>query len=134
MAKKKIQVDGLTISIGKEGYISLTDIAKRSSKNKPKVTIQSWLKNSNTISFLATWEKVHNPNFKGHQMLSFREFAADNRNLINSKTFIAMTGAVGIISTPGRYGGTKAHSDIACLLYTSPSPRDQRGSRMPSSA
>ena len=24
--------------------------------------------------------------------------------------------------------------DIGCLLYTSPSPRDQRGSRMPSSA
>ena len=24
--------------------------------------------------------------------------------------------------------------DYACLLYTSPSPRDQRGSRMPSSA
>ena len=27
-----------------------------------------------------------------------------------------------------------AGCDIACLLYTSPSPRDQRGSRMPSSA
>ena len=27
----------------------------------------------------------------------------------------------------------KAHIDT-CLLYTSPSPRDQRGSRMPSSA
>ena len=27
-----------------------------------------------------------------------------------------------------------SHADIACLLYTSPSPRDQRGSRMPSSA
>ena len=26
------------------------------------------------------------------------------------------------------------HLDQACLLYTSPSPRDQRGSRMPSSA
>ena len=25
-------------------------------------------------------------------------------------------------------------ADIPCLLYTSPSPRDQRGSRMPSSA
>ena len=25
-------------------------------------------------------------------------------------------------------------SEYACLLYTSPSPRDQRGSRMPSSA
>ena len=27
-----------------------------------------------------------------------------------------------------------ANSDLRCLLYTSPSPRDQRGSRMPSSA
>ena len=26
------------------------------------------------------------------------------------------------------------HVDVNCLLYTSPSPRDQRGSRMPSSA
>ena len=26
------------------------------------------------------------------------------------------------------------HKDNNCLLYTSPSPRDQRGSRMPSSA
>ena len=28
----------------------------------------------------------------------------------------------------------KKHSDIACLLYTSPSPRDLSTSRMPSSA
>ena len=27
-----------------------------------------------------------------------------------------------------------SHCDRDCLLYTSPSPRDQRGSRMPSSA
>ena len=33
------------------------------------------------------------------------------------------------IHTP--YGATEA---LPCLLYTSPSPRDQRGSRMPSSA
>ena len=29
---------------------------------------------------------------------------------------------------------TVKHNSDACLLYTSPSPRDQRGSRMPSSA
>ena len=29
---------------------------------------------------------------------------------------------------------SEAPDDLACLLYTSPSPRDQRGSRMPSSA
>ena len=28
----------------------------------------------------------------------------------------------------------KRYTTAACLLYTSPSPRDQRGSRMPSSA
>ena len=28
----------------------------------------------------------------------------------------------------------KNEANITCLLYTSPSPRDQRGSRMPSSA
>ena len=28
----------------------------------------------------------------------------------------------------------EAHGLKGCLLYTSPSPRDQRGSRMPSSA
>ena len=33
-------------------------------------------------------------------------------------------GNASIVGTPGNY----------CLLYTSPSPRDQRGSRMPSSA
>ena len=33
-----------------------------------------------------------------------------------------------------RFSGTDNYEDINCLLYTSPSPRDQRGSRMPSSA
>ena len=28
----------------------------------------------------------------------------------------------------------ETEGDLICLLYTSPSPRDQRGSRMPSSA
>ena len=38
----------------------------------------------------------------------------------------------------GPFGSTIAHGyltlSMTCLLYTSPSPRDQRGSRMPSSA
>ena len=32
------------------------------------------------------------------------------------------------------YPNIKLAQDEDCLLYTSPSPRDQRGSRMPSSA
>ena len=57
--------------------------------------------------------------------------------------------AVSMVGDPqvrhrGTIGGSIAHGDPAsdtpsallaiCLLYTSPSPRDQRGSRMPSSA
>ena len=32
------------------------------------------------------------------------------------------------------YLSSDDEDDMTCLLYTSPSPRDQRGSRMPSSA
>ena len=52
---------------------------------------------------------------------------------------IVMTGffAVAIITVKAA-GGILGSADIdllyTCLLYTSPSPRDQRGSRMPSSA
>ena len=34
----------------------------------------------------------------------------------------------------GERGAVKIYEGQFCLLYTSPSPRDQRGSRMPSSA
>ena len=39
-------------------------------------------------------------------------------------SFVAITGGSLVIISQSRH----------CLLYTSPSPRDQRGSRMPSSA
>ena len=35
---------------------------------------------------------------------------------------------------PSMYRVILMNDDYTCLLYTSPSPRDQRGSRMPSSA
>ena len=42
---------------------------------------------------------------------------------------------IGVTGTPGAGKSTLVDGLIQhCLLYTSPSPRDQRGSRMPSSA
>ena len=41
---------------------------------------------------------------------------------------------VGDEATPREGDGAEDGEGDACLLYTSPSPRDQRGARMPSSA
>ena len=38
------------------------------------------------------------------------------------------------LRSAGTYVSSTGIWNVACLLYTSPSPRDQRGSRMPSSA
>ena len=42
--------------------------------------------------------------------------------------------AAGLLATFMQRRGRTPGLSLGCLLYTSPSPRDQRGSRMPSSA
>jgi len=113
MAKAKIKVDGLSIAVDKNGYVSLTDISKKNSEQAPKTLIQNWLRNANTLHFLDTWEKVSNENFKSSQMTAFMVFASKNRSLVTPKKYIEQTAAIGLISTAGRYGGTFGHSDIA---------------------
>jgi len=113
MAKQKLTVEGLAIAINKDGFISLTDIAKRSSESKPAFTIQNWLRNQSTLSFLMTWEKVHNKDFKVGQIPYFIQEAIDNRKSITPQKFIEEMNAVGLLSKSGRNGGTFAHSDIA---------------------
>ena len=112
---KKIKIQGLEIHIEQikdEDYVSLTDIAKNSDK-RAAVLISSWIKNSNTLLFLDAWEKLHNPNFKVHQMEYFRLQTTENRYIATPQNFIEETGAIGITSKSGRYGGTFAHKDIA---------------------
>ena len=46
----------------------------------------------------------------------------------------AMTGFVEILSDPSYINQIITFTSSHCLLYTSPSPRDKRQSRMPSSA
>ena len=41
---------------------------------------------------------------------------------------------VGLVTNPTLTGNTTITGNLTCLLYTSPSPRDRYGSRMPSSA
>ena len=58
------------------------------------------------------------------------------RNLVTAACF-ALAGLVGyLIGNDSRTQSSDmpSNTNMICLLYTSPSPRDQRGSRMPSSA
>ena len=116
--KKKIDIQGLQITVDQNDYVSITDLA-RGAEN-PSYTIINWLRNSKTLRFLETWEKVHNENFKVVQMHNIRMEADSERQLITPGKYIEQTNAIGLISKRGRYGGTYAHHDIAlhfCFWY-----------------
>lgn len=99
-------------AIGKEDYISLTDIARYRS-DEPKDVVKNWLRSKSTIEFLGLWEKMNNPNFKGVEFDSFKNEAGSNVFTMSPQKWIKATNAIGIISKSGRYGGTFAHKDIA---------------------
>ena len=117
MAKNKsINVQGTEIAIfqgNQSEYISLTDIAKYKDTSNTDTIIQNWLRNRNTIELLGFWEIMYNPHFKPLEFEGFRKQAGLNSFVLTPKKWIETTGAIGVISKSGRYGGTFAHKDIA---------------------
>ena len=113
---KKIDVQGREVvinTVNNEDYISITDIAKYKDEERTDYIIQNWLRNRNTIEFLGIWEKLNNPDFNPIEFEGFRNQAGLNSFVLTSKKWIESTNAIGIVSKPGRYGGTYAHKDIA---------------------
>ncbi len=96
-----------------ENYICLTDIARYKDEERTDYIIQNWLRNRNTIEFLGIWEHLNNPNFNPIEFDGFRKKAGLNSFILTAKQWIEKTNAAGIVSKPGRYGGTYAHKDIA---------------------
>ncbi len=114
--KTKIEVQGTEIEVilkQEADYISLTDIAHYKDAERTDYIIQNWLRNRSTIEFLGIWERLYNPNFKSIEFDGFRLQAGLNSFALTPKQWIEKTGAIGIISKSGRYGGTYAHKDIA---------------------
>ncbi len=115
--KNKLVVQGGEISylkeFGEEEYISLTDIARQFNSENPSFLIINWVRNKDTIEFLGVWEKMNNANFNLIEFDKIKNEAGSNRFVISVGKWISHTGAKGIISKPGRYGGTFAHRDIA---------------------
>ena len=94
-------------------YISLTDIAKYRNDNNPRFIIQNWMRNRNTVEFLAVWEELHNPDFNRVQFEAVRSEAGLNRFVMTPTKWIEQTNAIGIVSKAGRYGGGTYAHDIS---------------------
>jgi len=114
MAKIKVLNKEITIyTRDEEDYICITDIARYKNSDRTDDLIRNWLRNRNTIEFLGIWEHLNNPNFKPVEFDGFKKQAGLNSFTLTPKQWIEKTGAIGILSKAGRYGGTYAHKDIA---------------------
>ena len=112
----KIKVKGMSISVvsgSVDDYISLTDIARYKDSDHSDDLIRNWLRNRNTLEFLGIWEQLNNPGFNPVEFDGIRMQAGLNSFTLTPKRWIESTGATGITSKAGRYGGTYAHKDIA---------------------
>ena len=82
----KIDANGTEIRVmgdvvNEDAYISLTDIAKYRNDNDPRFVIQNWMRNRNTVEFLAVWEELHNLDFTRVQFEAVRSEAGLNRQM-----------------------------------------------------
>ncbi|MGB5158448.1 KilA-N domain-containing protein [Desulfobacterium sp. N47] len=114
MAKIEVQGTEITIySYSEKDYICITDIARHKNAERTDDLIRNWIRNRNTVEFLGIWEQLNNPDFKPVEFDGFKKQAGLNSFTLTPKQWIEKTGAIGLISKAGRYGGTYAHKDIA---------------------
>ncbi len=115
MAKPTLTVQGIEVRLQKTehgDFICLSDIAKI--VNQPtSYTLRNWMRTRATVDFLGVWENTHNRNFNSVEFDAIRAESGSNTFAIAVGEWVEKTGAIGVNSTAGRYGGTYAHFDIA---------------------
>lgn len=114
MAKiNTITVQGVTINIATnndDDYISLTDMVKAKDGD---FFISDWLRNANTLDYIAAWESMNNKEFNYGEFAIIRQSAGSNSFKVSIKELMAKTNIKCLTAKAGRYGGTYAHKDIA---------------------
>jgi len=123
---KQIIVNDISVTINmnkEDDFICLTDMAKaKEGDNRSADIIKNWLRNRGTIEFLGTWEMMNNPNFKVVEFDNFKKEAGLPTFVLSVSQWVEQTGAIGLVSKSGRYGGTYAHKDIAFEFGSAISP------------
>lgn len=94
-------------------FVSLTDMAKVKSIDTSTV-INNWLNTKRTINFLGAWEGEHNPlAFNPVESNRIKTKIGTARGRVSVGKWVKATGAIGIETIAGRYGGTFAVLEIA---------------------
>jgi hypothetical protein len=115
-SRRTIEVQGASVAVlsqDQQDIFCLTDIAKFKNPEHPDDVIRNWLRNRSTVEFLGVWERLYNPDFNPVEFDGIRMQTGLNSFVLTPKQWIEKTGAVGLTSSAGRYGGTYAHKDIA---------------------
>lgn len=108
-----LKIKDYNISMFSEGdkdFICLTDMVKA---QEGDFFISDWIRNANTLDYLAAWEQLYNPNFNYGEFAIIRSGAGSNNYKVSIKELTEKTNLMSIRATAGRYGGTYAHKDIA---------------------
>ena len=100
MSKKTAQIDvkGFVITVINfegEKYISLTDMARNKNPKEPKDVVKNWMRTRSTIEFLAIWEQLNNPEFKGVEIDPLLFEAGSNSFTLSPNKWIERTNANG---------------------------------------
>src|SRR5690625_3329458 len=124
MAKKiqRIEVLGKFITIDPDDFISLTDMLKAKVGD---FFISDWVRNRNTLEYLAIWERIHNPDFNYGEFATITQKAGLNNYKISVKEWVAKTNDIGIRAKAGRYGGMKLENLNAIFIGEELSQRER---------
>ncbi len=120
---QKIEVMWSEISILKikdEDYINITDMLQA---KEWEFFISDWLRNRNTVEFLAIWEEINNPDFNYGECATIKNKAWLNSFKISVKQWSEKTNAIWLIAKTWRYWWTYAHKDIAFEFWMWISPK-----------
>ncbi len=129
-AKKTLRLNGIEVRVEDTPlgeFLCLTDLAKVVGDKTGKI-IGNWLTLIGTIEFLKEWEARYNA--EGFNVLGYQDIrmqAGTLRFSMSAQKWIEATGARGIFSDAGRYGGTFAHNAIALEFCAAISPAFKLG-------